>query len=117
MHLAFTLTNTGPREGTETVQLYLHDPVASVVQPVQRLIGYQRVTLTPGQHTRIHATIPADLASFTGRDGHRIIEPGHLELRLAASSTDTRLTTTIHLTGPTRTLDHNRRLHAEFTMA
>ncbi|WP_443044500.1 hypothetical protein [Streptomyces sp. DHE17-7] len=28
------------------------------------------------------------MASFTGRDGHRIVEPGELELRFAASSTD-----------------------------
>ncbi len=37
--LAFELHNTGARAGTEVVQLYLHDPVATVVQPVQRLIG------------------------------------------------------------------------------
>ncbi|MBM7091160.1 glycosyl hydrolase, partial [Streptomyces sp. S12] len=35
--LDFTVRNTGGRAGTEVVQLYLHDPVASVVQPVQRL--------------------------------------------------------------------------------
>ncbi|MFJ7087814.1 glycoside hydrolase family 3 N-terminal domain-containing protein [Streptomyces griseus] len=106
-----TVRNTGAREGTEVVQVYLHDPVASVVQPVQRLIGYVRLDLGPGQAARVRATVPADLASFTGRDGHRIVEPGDLELRLSASCDDPRLTARVTLTGPVRTVDHTRRLH------
>lgn len=113
--LALTVRNTGDRSGTEVVQLYLHDPVASVVQPVQRLVGYTRLELAPGESRRVHVTVPADVASFTGRDGHRIVEPGDLELRLATSSTDTRLTTTVTLTGPERRVDHTRRFHAAFT--
>ncbi len=112
--LACTVRNTGARRGTEVVQLYLHDPVASVVQPVQRLIGYVRVGLAPGEAAEVRATVPADLASFTGRDGHRIVEPGELELRFSASSTDARLTARLELTGPVRTVDHRRRLHADF---
>ncbi|MEU2388757.1 glycoside hydrolase family 3 N-terminal domain-containing protein [Streptomyces sp. NPDC012461] len=114
--LGLTVRNTGGRPGTEVVQLYLHDPVASVVQPVQRLVGYTRVALEPGQSRRVHVTVPADVASFTGRDGRRIVEPGVLHLRLAASSTDARLTATVTLTGPEREVDHTRRFHAEFTL-
>ncbi|MFF6958641.1 glycoside hydrolase family 3 N-terminal domain-containing protein [Streptomyces sp. NPDC008317] len=112
--LAFTVRNTGRRDGTEVVQLYLHDPVASVVQPVQRLVGYHRVALAPGESARVEVTVPADLAAFTGRDGRRVVEPGELELRLGASSTDLRLTVVCALTGPARTVDHTRRLHADF---
>ncbi|WP_030617981.1 beta-xylosidase/alpha-l-arabinosidase [Streptomyces achromogenes] len=112
--LAFTVRNTGERAGTEVVQLYLHDPVASVVQPVQRLIGYTRVRLAAGEARRVRVTVPADLASFTGRDGRRVIEPGELHLRLAASSAEARLTATVTLTGPARHVDHTRRFHARF---
>ncbi|GAA3047445.1 glycoside hydrolase family 3 N-terminal domain-containing protein [Streptomyces roseofulvus] len=114
VRLGLTVTNTGDRPGTEVVQLYLHDPVASVVQPVQRLAGYVRVGLEPGEGRRIHVEVPADLASFTGRAGTRIVEPGELELRFAASSTDPRLTARVTLTGPVREVDHLRRLHADF---
>ncbi|TDT38911.1 beta-xylosidase [Streptomyces sp. BK208] len=110
-----TVRNTGERHGTEVVQLYLHDPVASVVQPVQRLVGWTRVPLAPGEARRVRVEVPADLASFTGRDGRRVVEPGELELRFAASSTETRLTATVALTGPERQVDHTRRLHAVFT--
>ncbi|MFZ4180948.1 beta-glucosidase [Streptomyces pseudogriseolus] len=114
--VSLTVRNTGERSGTEVVQLYLHDPVASVVQPVQRLVGYTRLELAPGEERRVRVTVPADLASFTGRDGRRIVEPGELELRLSASSTDARLTTRVTLTGPVREADHTRRFHAEFTV-
>ncbi|MGW2376028.1 beta-xylosidase/alpha-l-arabinosidase [Kitasatospora sp. NPDC001683] len=114
--LAFELRNTSARAGTEVVQLYLHDPVASVVQPVQRLIGYRRIPLDAGVGCRVELTVPADLASFTGRHGERIVEPGALELRISASSTDPRLTVPLRLTGPVRPLDHTRRLHPTFTV-
>ena len=110
--LSLTIRNTGEQSGTEVVQLYLHDPVASVVQPVQRLIGYSRLALEPREARRLRITIPADLASFTGRDGRRVVEPGELELRLSASSADPRLTARVTLTGAERHVDHTRRLHA-----
>ncbi|MEW2183023.1 glycoside hydrolase family 3 N-terminal domain-containing protein [Streptomyces cellulosae] len=113
---SLTVRNTGDRPGTEVVQLYLHDPVASVVQPVQRLVGYARVDLEAGEERRVRVTVPADVASFTGRDGRRIVEPGALELRLAASSTDPRLTAAVTLTGPAREVDHTRRFRAEFSV-
>ncbi|MCQ4211281.1 glycoside hydrolase family 3 C-terminal domain-containing protein [Streptomyces longispororuber] len=114
--LACTVRNSGTQPGTEVVQLYLHDPVASVVQPVQRLVGYVRLPeLAPGEAVRVRATVPADLASFTGRTGRRIVEPGDLELRLSASSTTPLLTARVTLSGPVREVDHRRRLHAHFT--
>ncbi len=105
------IRNIGERQGTEIVQLYLHDPVASVVRPVIRLIGYSRIDLEPGEAQRVEFTVPADLAAFTGRAGKRIVEPGDLELRFAASSLDERLTASIRLVGETRTVDHTRELH------
>ncbi|MBD8043318.1 glycoside hydrolase family 3 C-terminal domain-containing protein [Arthrobacter sp. Sa2BUA2] len=105
------VTNAGDRDGVEVVQLYLHDPVASVVRPVQRLIGYARVPLRAGESARVSFTVPADLACFTGASLQRLVEPGDLELRFGASSTDIRLTARIMLSGPVRSVDHTRRLH------
>jgi beta-xylosidase len=112
---SLTVRNTGQRSGTEIVQLYLHDPVASVVRPVNRLIGYARMQLESGEARRLEFEIPADLAAFTGRDGVRIVEPGELELRFAASSQDVKLAATIRLTGVVRAVDHNRALHCIVT--
>lgn len=114
--VSIVVRNTGARTGTEIVQLYLHDPAASVVQPVIRLIGFQRVELEPGAAARVRFTVPADVSSFTGPDLARIVEPGELELRLGASSGDIRHTSTVRLTGPVRTVDHHRRLHCDVTV-
>ncbi|MBQ0902272.1 glycoside hydrolase family 3 C-terminal domain-containing protein [Micromonospora sp. U21] len=116
LRLAFTLRNSGDRWGSEVVQLYAHDPVASVVQPVQRLIGYLRVPLDAGAGCRIEVSVPVDLLSFTGRDGRRVVEPGALELRLASSSAQPRLVAAVALTGPARQVDHTRRMHPLFTV-
>ncbi|WP_230688681.1 beta-glucosidase family protein [Micromonospora sp. WMMD558] len=116
LRLHFTLANTGDRAGSEVVQVYAHDPVASVVQPVQRLVGYRRIPLEPGAACRVEVTVPADLFAFTGRDGRRVVEPGALELRLAASSTDPRLVAAVSLHGPARHVDHRRALHPGFTV-
>ncbi|MGK5521683.1 beta-glucosidase family protein [Micromonospora sp. URMC 107] len=116
LRLHFTVRNTGSRWGSEVVQVYAHDPVASVVQPVQRLVGYLRVPLEAGAACRIDLALPADLFSFTGRDGRRVVEPGALELRLAASSTDHRLVAAVALRGPARHVDHTRRLHPRFAV-
>lgn len=43
------VTNTGPRAGTDVVQLYGHDVVASITQPTARLLGYRRLVLEPGE--------------------------------------------------------------------
>src|SRR3546814_17371692 len=76
MALSVTVENTGDRAGSDLVQVYLHDPAASVVRPVQRLIGYARVEPEPGERVRVPFHVHADLTSFTGRDGRRLVEPG-----------------------------------------
>lgn len=111
--VSLTVRNTGDRVGTEVVQLYLHDPVAQVTRPVTSLIGYARVPLAAGEAAQVCFTVHADLASFTGRAGRRVVEPGELELRLATSCVDTRQAVDVRLVGAERTVDHRRRLTAE----
>ncbi|MFE7706669.1 glycoside hydrolase family 3 N-terminal domain-containing protein [Streptomyces sp. NPDC057486] len=110
--IELTVRNSGDREGTEVVQLYVHDPVAQTTRPESRLIGYARVQLAAGQARRVRFRFHADLVSFTGIGGRRIVEPGDLELRLATSSAadDVKQTVRLRLTGPERTVDHRRRL-------
>ncbi|MYU02908.1 glycosyl hydrolase [Streptomyces sp. SID8366] len=115
--LSLTVRNTGERAGAEVVQLYLHDPVASVTRPDVRLIGYRRVELAPGEARRLTFRFHTDLSSFPDRTGTRIVEPGELELRLAASSTDVRHRARLRLTGPVRAVGARRRLRCEVTVS
>jgi beta-xylosidase len=108
-----TVRNSGQRPGTEVVQLYLHDPVAQTARPVVRLIGYQRVPLEPGEAARVTFTVPADLTSFIGVDGRRIVEPGDVELRFGRSSGDIAASVPLRLTGAIREVGPARRLVPE----
>ncbi|MGW4821169.1 beta-xylosidase/alpha-l-arabinosidase [Streptomyces sp. NPDC004227] len=111
--VSLTVRNTGDRAGAEVVQLYLHDPVASVTRPDVRLIGYRRLELDPGESRRVTFRFHADLSAFTDRTGRRVVEPGALELRLATSASDVRHTAHLTLTGPVREVGAERRLHCE----
>ncbi|WP_411148350.1 glycoside hydrolase family 3 N-terminal domain-containing protein [Streptomyces sp. A30] len=111
--VSVTVRNTGDRAGAEVVQLYLHDPVASVTRPDVRLIGYRRLPLEPGESAHVTFRFHPDLSAFTDRSGRRVVEPGALELRLAASSADVRHTARLALTGPVRVLGPDRRLRCE----
>jgi beta-xylosidase len=114
IEVSLTVRNTGGQAGTEVVQIYLHDPVAQVTRPVVRLIGYARVPLEPGQARPVRFRLHADLTSFTGRAGTRIVEPGRIELRLGPSSAQVVAGLPVDLTGPERTLTGLRRMTAEF---
>ena len=63
------VTNTGDRTGDDVVQLYIHDPVASISQPVRRLRGFQRVTLKPGEKQTVSFTL--DKSDFGFYDNQR----------------------------------------------
>ncbi|WP_210591556.1 glycoside hydrolase family 3 N-terminal domain-containing protein [Streptomyces sp. GESEQ-35] len=111
--VSVVVRNTGDRAGAEVVQLYLHDPVASVTRPDVRLIGYRRVELEPGDAARVTFRFHPDLSAFTDGSGRRVVEPGALELRLAASSADVRHTARLTLAGPVRVLGPDRRLRCD----
>jgi beta-xylosidase len=103
-----TLTNPHARSTSEVVQVYLRDPVAEVVRPLQQLIAFARVELRPRERRRVRLRLHADLTSFTGRAGLRIVEPGDVALRVGASSADIRTVLQARLTGPRRIVGFHR---------
>jgi beta-glucosidase len=74
------VANTGSRAGDEVVQLYIHDPVASISQPVRRLRGFQRVTLAPGKSTPVSFTRDASDWGFYDNRGKFVVEPGQIDV-------------------------------------
>lgn len=104
------VTNSGERSGSEVVQVYVRDRVASQVRPLQELKAFQRVTLSPGETARLTFTLPVDMFNFTRRDGMRIVEPGEFELQVGTSSADIRGVATVTVTGETRVLPDKWRM-------
>jgi beta-xylosidase len=116
VHVAVTVRNLGGRSGAEVVQLYLADPVASVVRPVRRLTGWARVRLDPGAAARVVFAVHADRTSFTGLDLRRIVEPGTIEVAVGSSSEDLPLRGSFDLTGPERVVGTGRVLTVPATV-
>ena len=85
----FTLTNTGDREGAEVAQLYVSDPVCSVMRPVKELKGFKKVFLKPGESRRITLDIPlSSLTFYSEAQSQFVVEPGEFILQLGASASD-----------------------------
>ncbi|SFY52822.1 glycoside hydrolase family 3 N-terminal domain-containing protein [Streptomyces sp. F-1] len=108
VRIGVTVRNTGRRAGTELVQLYLSDPVASVVRPSRWLAGWAKVRLEPGRAARVEFTVHADRVSFTGRDLRRVVEPGVIHVEAGPSSADLPLRGSFRLDGPERVVGADR---------
>lgn len=81
-----TITNTGTRSGTETVQLYLRDMAGSVSRPVRMLKGFEKVTLQPGESRKVTFQIREDMLRFYDRSMEYTSEPGLFEVHIAPHS-------------------------------
>lgn len=83
------VTNSGSREGSEVVQLYISDLKSSLPRPVKELKGFCKVKLAPGETKEVTFTIAKEALSFFDDTLHEwVAEPGKFEAIIAASATD-----------------------------
>lgn len=97
IEIAAEVTNTGPREALEVVQLYVRDPVASVTRPVRELKAFQKISLQPGERRTVSFTLTAEDLAFTGREMRRTVEAGQFHAWIGGNA--------------------DASLHTEFTLA
>lgn len=90
VELSLTISNEGPRDADEVVQLYMRDPVASISRPKLELRGFKRVNLKAGQSKSVSFEFSPAQAAVYDRDGEWKIEAGRLEFFVGASSADLR---------------------------
>ncbi|HVX66578.1 MAG TPA: glycoside hydrolase family 3 C-terminal domain-containing protein [Bryobacteraceae bacterium] len=91
VHVTADVRNAGTREGSEVVQLYINDVIASVARPVKELKGFEKVALKPGETKTVRFTLtPAEL-SFLDQNLDRVVEPGTFKVMVGSSSSDIRL--------------------------
>ncbi len=91
--------NTGPRAGDEVVQLYVHDPIASVTRPVKELKGFARLKLQPGERKTVTFTLDTALLAFYDAEMRFVVEPGTIEIMVGSSSEDIRLRGKLTISG------------------
>jgi beta-glucosidase len=89
--ISVTIRNTGDREGTEVVQLYLRDVLGSVTTPQMALKGFGRITLRPGESGVVNFKVGAEHLSLWNREMKRVVEPGTFKIMVGSASDDIRL--------------------------
>lgn len=80
------VTNTGKREGTEVVQMYIRDVVSSVTRPVKELKGFRKVALKPGETKTVEIEITPESLAFYDVNMKYVVEPGDFEIMVGSSS-------------------------------
>lgn len=82
------VTNTGKREGTEVVQLYIRDLVSSVTRPIKELKAFRKIALRPGETKTVSLDIRPDALAFYDVNMKYVVEPGDFEVMVGTSSRD-----------------------------
>jgi beta-glucosidase len=81
-----TVTNTGKRDGSEVVQLYIRDLVGSITRPVRELKGFEKIFLRAGESKTVSFKITPELLRFYDYDLNHVAEPGEFDLFIGGSS-------------------------------
>lgn len=88
-----TVTNTGKKDGTEVVQLYIRDLMGSVTRPVKELKGFERIFLKAGESQKVSFKITPDLLTFYNYRLDFVCEPGNFEVMIGSNSKDVKRAT------------------------
>ena len=78
--------NIGKCAGSEVVQLYIRDNVASLIRPVRELRGYEKITLKPGESKKVTFEIGPEELSYYINEKERVVEPGEFTVWVAPNS-------------------------------
>ena len=90
-----TLTNTGTRDGTETVQVYMMDRVASIVRPVRELKAFAKIAIAAGETATVAIPLPVDSLALVTSDERTVLESGEFEIQAGHDSRSGSLITAV----------------------
>jgi beta-glucosidase len=92
VEVSVDVTNDGDVAGTEVVHAYVTRAYGSVIHPDERLIGFDRVSLDPGETRTVTVETPLSVLAVVPGDvpgnGERVVEPGEYEVTVGGR-TDT----------------------------
>jgi beta-glucosidase len=88
LRVSIEVTNTGTRDGSEVVQLYIRDLVGSVTRPVKELKGFQKISLKAGETRTVNFTLGKQDLSFYNAELKFESEPGDFQVFIGGNSRD-----------------------------
>ncbi|KAK3324828.1 glycoside hydrolase family 3 protein [Cercophora scortea] len=95
--VSVTVKNTSRREGSEVVQLYVKDLVASVVVPNIQLKGFEKVALKAGESKKVQIKVKMQNLGVWNARMKYVVEAGEFLFLVGASSSDFRGNATVTL--------------------
>ena len=98
--VSIEVTNTGPRDGDEVVQLYVRDEVASVARPDRQLVGFARVPLAAGQARRVTFEVHPSRLAYFDEAMDLVCEPGVFTFEIGGHAGAPAATVSVELDGP-----------------
>jgi beta-glucosidase len=104
------LRNTGPRAGTDVVQLFLRDEVARVARPDRQLAGFARVDLEPDHATTVRFSVDPTQLAYYDEAMRLVVEPGTVRVMVAG------LEQVVDVAGPEREITPNDRRPTHVTV-
>ncbi|MGB7876124.1 MAG: glycoside hydrolase family 3 C-terminal domain-containing protein, partial [Anaerolineales bacterium] len=84
--VSVAVRNSGDRTAPEVAQFYLSDLEASTLVPLSHLVGFERVTLEPGESRTLKFAVTPEMMSFFDDDGKLTLEPGEFRLEVGGCS-------------------------------
>jgi beta-glucosidase len=82
------VTNKGALAGDEVVQIYVHDQVASITQPVKLLKAFERITLQPGETKTLQFILGPEAFTLWNLEMQEVVEPGTVSIMAGPNSRD-----------------------------
>jgi beta-glucosidase len=76
------VSNTGQRDGKETVELYTSDLFASLTPDVKRLRRFEKISLKAGETKKVTFTLSKDDLAFIGMDNKAVTEAGEFKIQV-----------------------------------
>ena len=87
--VSVNVTNSGDREGSEVVQLYVSDVASKYTRPARELKGFRKISLRPGEQCKVEFTVGPEQLQYIGQDYKQVVEPGLFRVMVGRHVNDT----------------------------
>ncbi|WP_127591941.1 glycoside hydrolase family 3 N-terminal domain-containing protein [Paenibacillus lautus] len=87
--VSVNVTNSGDREGSEVVQLYVSDAASKYTRPARELKGFQKIFLQSGERCKVEFTVGPEQLQYIGQDYQQVVEPGLFRMMIGRHVNDT----------------------------
>ncbi|TNE73603.1 beta-glucosidase [bacterium] len=79
------VTNSGEKDGDETVLVYLTDEISSVTSPVKKLVAFKRIHIRAGESQTIDFSLQNEQFQLLDSNLKPVVEPGEFTISLGDS--------------------------------